>query len=150
VSFLKKGKSLGLIASLAVAGVLGVGASDSYAFGETGFSKSINGYKVTGTTSLTRAYQDGIYFWTVKSSSQENYVTGTLSVSSYLYNAATGTTVAQSPLRRDSDTSPRNGQVSSSVSYRAPGSADYSARSYHSGTSGGDRVSGYSYDSYPG
>ncbi len=47
MSLLKKGKSLALIASLAVVGVVGIGAQDSYAFGEAPFSKTVNGYKVS-------------------------------------------------------------------------------------------------------
>lgn len=147
MSFFKKGNSLVLIASLAIAGVVGVGATDSYAFGEAPFSQTKNGYKITGSTSLTRSLQDGNYLYTAKGTSTENYVTGSITVQARIYNAATG-----SPIRSSSyvnDTTPRDGKVSASVNLITSSSADYAAKSYHSGNSGSTSIVGYSYDHMP-
>lgn len=147
MSFFKKGKSLVLIASLAVVGVVGIGAKDSYALGEEPFSKTVSGYKVSGTTSLSRTLKNGHFLYTAKGSSTENYVTGNITVQTYIYYADTGKNRLYS--KHVTDTIPRDGKVSTSVNLDTTDSYDFGAKSYHTGVSGSTSIVGYSYDRMP-
>lgn len=148
MSILKKGKSMILTASLAIAGIVGVGAQDTYAIGETSFSKTVSGYTVSGTTKLTKQTSGSTKFWTNTGRSTENFVTGTLQVKTYLYNAATGASLDYDSNSDGNDGTPRDGKVTSILEYSTTSSIDVSAKSYHSGNTGGNSISGYSYDTW--